>query len=816
MQLNPEQKAVVQHIWGPALVLAPAGSGKTALLAFRIEEALARGIAASDMLCLTFTNLAARQLRTRVERTSPEHARHIWMGTFHGFCASVLHIEAKHMGLPGDFVIYDEEDCNDLLAHIMRGEGMEIGKPADILTMFDNAKSRAIGGGLLLTGYDGRDLRDATLRDLYKRYARELIARHALDFSDLIYFTRALLFNLPAVREKWSQRFRFIQVDEVQDTHLAEYDVIRTLATARNIAVFGDLDQSIYGWRGATPLAVRDHFVRDFQPKCFTLPVNYRATKRLIRAADSFAARAFSQRFTKLVPDVSCPEGTQVRVHHAASEEAEAKWIASEIVRDCARSGQAFRDIAVLCRTNKKAQQLGQVLESMRVPCLTVDQYQFFRRQEIKDAVAFLKLLLNPHDLSAAHRIALRYVEGAGAATVKRIVEEGGRVGVRLTDFLASETFIHDDPHGPLLRAYHEGTLTVLDTETTGLSPVSDSIVELAYCVLASGKLVKESSKLVRSDKAVGSSVHVHGITDEYLRQEGVEPKDALLALLNDSADSLLVGHNISFDLAMIRSQAARLNIEIPFQGYADTYELSRRFIDSSSYRLTDLCKHLQMPPACAHRALGDVKATIALLSHLIPIVAESQRERREFVTRHRKVFEPFAERLSAFRTESGRQRPPVLLDTMLSELGVVAAYESDPRRLDNLRQLVSIFHERDNTEQPPIDSLQMLVQFASLAKNLDHLSESMNKVIIAPIHQSKGLEFQTVFIAGAVDGLMPIFQSGDLEEEKRLFYVAMTRPKKLLYVTGFKVYANQYGRAFPKIMTPFLSMIDGDLLQRC
>jgi len=817
MELNHDQKAVVKHILGPVLVLAPAGSGKTALLAFRAEQALAKGIPPKDMLYLTFTNLAARQLREQVECAAPQHARDIWMGTFHGFCASVLHIEAKHIGLPGDFVVYDEEDCQDLLAQIIRKDRMDgMGGPADLLTIFDNAKARANRNGLLLNGYDGRDILDERQRDLFLRYARELITRHALDFSDLIYFVRAVFANVPNVRHKWSGRFQFIQVDEVQDTHLAEYDVIRTLASAKNIAMFGDLDQSIYGWRGATPIEVRDCFVRDFQPTVYKLPVNYRATRLLVQAADSFASRVFSRRFTKLIPDSSCPEGTPIGVHHAASEGAEATWIGNQINTEHCRAGLAFRDIAVLCRTNKKAHQIGSALEKMNIPCLTVDQYQFFRRQEIKDAIAFLKLLLNPHDISAAHRIALRYVKGAGAATVERIITEGQGVGVRLPDFLSSETFVNDDPYGELVQAYKGGTLIFLDTETTGLSPVSDNIVELAYCILSSGRCQKEASTLVRSDKPVGSSVHVHGITDEALYQNGLEPSKVLFDLLKDSADGLVVGHNVSFDLSIIRSQAARLNLDMPVHSYVDTYEMTRRFVDTQSYRLTDLCKLFELPLEPAHRALGDVKTTIALLKHLMPRIIKGQPERRSFIAKNRKTFESFAKRFSGFRVEAGRQRPAVLLDAMLGDLGVLAAYENEPRRRDNLRHLVSLFQEQDRPELPPGDALHVLVQFASLAKSLDHLSESMDKVIVAPIHQSKGLEFLIVFISGAVDGFIPIFHASDVEEEKRLFYVAMTRPKHSLFITGFKEYVNQYGRAFPKTITPFVWQIDSALVKKC
>lgn len=807
----------MEHIDGPLLVLAPAGSGKTTLLAWRAVKALNAGISPEGMLCLTFTNLASRQLREQVERTLPQYAPHIWTGTFHGFCASVLHIEAKHVGLPSDFVIYDEEDSKELLASVMRRAGMDhIGKPNDILTVFDNAKAHAQGSGLQLHGYDGRGITDERQRTLYLSYAQELIVRHALDFSDLIYFVRAIFEHVDSIRQKWSKRFSFIQVDEIQDTHLAEYDVIRTLASAKNIAFFGDLDQSIYGWRGATPVEVRDRFIKDFRPVIHSLPINYRATKLLIRTADSFASQAFSKRFTKLIPHESCTNGAPIKVHHAESEDAEAKWIAQRIQVLTSSPVCAHRDVAVLCRTNKKARQIGSVLDSSGVPCLTVDQYQFFRRQEIKDAVSFLKLLLNPHDISAAHRIALRYIENVGEATVRRILTDGAQFGLRLPDFLRIETFTHDDPFGQLIHAHEQATLTIVDTETTGLSTISDNIVELAYCVLTSGRPVKEWSTLVRSEKPVGVSVHVHGISDEELEKNGMDPAHALARLFQDSAGSLVVGHNVAFDLSIIRSQAARLGIEMPIYSYVDTYETARRFVSCDSYQLSDLCKALNLPPVSAHRALGDVKGTVALLQALMKRILDRQVERHDFVVKYRGAFEPFAERFSYFRKEAGRQRPALLLEAMLSELGVMEAYRREPDRTDNLRRLVSIFHERDVVDHPPSDALQMLVQFASLARSLDHLSESIDKIIVAPIHQSKGLEFSSVFIAGAVDGFIPIFSASDIEEEKRLFYVAMTRARNVLYVTGFRQYVTDRGYVFQKEMTPFLQHINPAFLDQC
>jgi DNA helicase II / ATP-dependent DNA helicase PcrA len=810
MQLNPAQQSVISHVFGPLLVLAPAGSGKTALLAKRVEQALAKGIAAEGMLCLTFTNLAARQLRDRVEKVSHQHAHAAWMGTFHGFCASVLHIEAKHVGLPADFVIYDEQDCQELLLRVMKRMGAaRYGNPADTLTLFDNAKAQAAQNDLLVQGYDGRGLTNSDYRTLYIEYAKEMAARHALDFSDLIYLVRAVFASVPGVRDKWAGRFQFIQVDEVQDTHLAEYAVIKTLATSGNIAFFGDLDQSIYGWRGATPLEVKNRFMADFSPTIYTLPLNYRATKTLIRSADSFASNAFAERFTRLVPADSCPEGEPVLVHHAEDEMSEAKWIGHFVQEQERLSGMDHRDVAVLCRSNKKAMQVGQVMEEMGIPCLTVDQYHFFRRQEIKDALAFLKLLLNPYDVSAAHRIALRYIQGAGGATVSRIMEEGEKIGLRLPDFFRAKTFEQDDPFRELVHAWEKGTLAVMDTETTGLNPVSDNIIELAWMVIKSRQVVAERTMLIRSDIPVGTSIHVHGISDREIQQHGIAPEDAFAQFFEQCANGLIVGHNVAFDLSVIQSQALRCGMELPSLAFADTYELARRFIRADSYQLGSLCRALNLPQGKAHRALGDVASATALLGTLIPRIKVSQEYRCAFTARHREVFRPFALKFSPFLEHMQLCRPSELLENMLTSLGVMDVYQKDGNRIENLKRLVSIFRERDQKRLSPPDALRSLVQFASLAKNLDHLSEGVNKVIVVPVHQSKGLEYRLVIIAGAVDGAFPHVYSSDDEEEKRIFYVAMTRPRERLAITGYKTFVSQFGKAYEKRMTPFLDEID-------
>ncbi|MCX5813383.1 MAG: UvrD-helicase domain-containing protein [Proteobacteria bacterium] len=816
MNFNSEQLSVIDKIDGPLLVLAPAGTGKTTILAERIRKAINKGISPEKMLCLTFTNLAAKQLRDRVAQYEPDAARQIWMGTFHGFCALVLYKEAKKVGLPSDYVIYDEEDSKELLKKIMDSDlndnifmGSDLND--DALAVFGKAKSNAIDSELTMSGYSGYGLQPP-YRLIYQQYAKELRKRHAMDFSDLIYYVRAIFANFNAIKQKWMQRFSFIQIDEIQDTHMAEYDVIKTLSQNNNVAFFGDLDQSIYGWRGAMPVKVKDKFISDFKPKIINLHKNYRATKKLLLAADSFSKSSFRHRFTNLIPDESCEEGNNIKVHLADTGEEEADWICSQI-EDLTNGNTRcnFKDIAILCRTNNLSRNIGKVLEDWGIPCLTVDQYQFFKRQEIKDALSFMKLILNPYDISAAHRIALRFVKGFGKESpLQSILSKTEDSGLFLSDFFNIETLRYDDPFGRLVDYYYKkDSIMVLDTETTGLTPSQDNIIQIAYQILHKGKPEEIFNKYLKSTKSVGSSFNVHKISDDYLLKYGEEPNDIFETLRKECKNRLIVGHNIKYDISMINSHAHRCGIDLGHLLFEDTYEIARRLIKSESYRLEDICRELELNVQSTHNALDDVLATVELVHRLIPRIDKKCEQRKTIINKYKYIFEDYANKLEDLRRCSHEMRPVALLQYIMEEFNFKEYYRTEKNRLDNLDQLLKIFEEHDRIDLIPFDALHMLVQYVSLAQNLDHLVDRSNNILVAPIHQSKGLEFKSVFIAGAVDGFIPIFRGDNLEEEKRLFYVAITRAKRNLFITGFRQYKN-----FNKKMTPFLDYIDRELIE--
>ena len=332
---NQEQAAVLSHLDGTLLVLAPAGTGKTRLMADRLAAVIAKGLPPEKTLGVTFTNRAAEHMRSAVRESCGAHAKDCRIQTFHGLCAWMLRIEARDLGLPADFVIYDEQDSIDLLRQCLSATGTPTDiSPDSAFWQLSQLKSDCPRETLTLSEIPTLNL--AGLSEPFQKAIRayhELLAeRNALDFSDLLYRTRAMLASLPEKRAKWAARFQWIQMDEVQDTHLSEYEVIRLLAAeASGIAFFGDLDQTIYEWRGSKPDEVIMRVKADFGPVTkLSLRDNYRATKALLRVTDRHAS-TFAHRRTEVRAAPSLADGLPPEFHHAENSNAEADWIATRI-----------------------------------------------------------------------------------------------------------------------------------------------------------------------------------------------------------------------------------------------------------------------------------------------------------------------------------------------------------------------------------------------------------------------------------------------------------------------------------------------------
>jgi DNA helicase-2/ATP-dependent DNA helicase PcrA len=277
---------------------------------------------------------------------------------------------------------------------------------------------------------------------------------------------------------------------------------------------------------------------------------------------------------------------------------------------------------------------------------------------------------------------------------------------------------------------------------------------------------------------------------------------------------AVLVGHNVGYDVKMIAAHARRLDLQVPLLLSADTWALASRFVQASDYRLGTLASTLGLKVVPTHRARDDVEATVELLRALVPAIRQGATQRRQLIVRYGGVFQSLASQFNSWAEAMASQRPARLLLTILRESGLLDFYRSEPRRLAHLDKLEHIFHTRDDPTLHPETSLRALLEFTSLAVNVDHLSETDNQVVIVTVHQAKGLEFDAVFIAGASEGEIPNYYCKtpeQMEEERRLFYVAMTRAKEKLYISGYR--ENAWG--YPKDLSPFVRAIDRRFVDR-
>jgi DNA helicase-2/ATP-dependent DNA helicase PcrA len=803
---NHEQKSVLDHLYGTLLVLAPAGTGKTRIMADRLAAVIANGMPAEKTLGVTFTNRAAEHMRKAVRVSCGASAKECRIQTFHGLCAWMLRMEARDLGLPADFVIYDEQDSIDLLRQCLSGTDIS---PDSAFWQLSQMKSDCPNGSLILSQIPQLDTSRLAepLRKAIRIYHEHLAERNALDFSDLLYRTRAMLATLPEKRRKWSGRFQWIQMDEVQDTHVSEYEVIRLLASqATGIAFFGDLDQTIYEWRGSNPDEVINRVKADFGPVT-ELPLrdNYRATKALLRVADRHAA-TLAHRRTRTQPAATLLEGATPECHHAGDSSSEADWIASRLKR-MLTGGDPGR-IGILTRTHKRSQAVSTALAYHGIPHLTVEEFDFFRRQEIKDLLARLRLLQNSADSGALQRLILRPACGIGPATLRSIWSDGQPCGLRLTDLAQLRSHQHGEPYQTLLNALAHGTVVVFDVETTGLSPAVDEVIDLGAVKLVGGRPAERFEALLRPSRPLGASASVHGISEETLQTHGRDPAEVFHEFARFAEGAVLVGHNISFDLSMIHAHATRLGIALPTLPWDDTLDLARRFLDLERHDLTTVSRHLDTPNRPSHRALSDALATADVLMRLRPQLAAGAPDRQKLIARHGRSFLPIAEKLTAWHNLSNTLRPAELAQRVLDESGLLDSYEETPTigsggegfpRAANLKRFIQFFHQHDDPARPPADMLGELTHRIALARNLDFLADDDHSIPILTVHQSKGLEFDTVFVAGLTEDEFPSYYSKQdlkLEEEKRLFYVAITRAKRHLILSSYQT--NDWGRTKP------------------
>jgi len=433
--LNPAQRQAVLHVDGPLLVIAGAGSGKTRVLTHRVAHLIrAHGAKPDEILAITFTNKAAGEMRERLERMLGRVSRAIWILTFHAACGRILRAEAPRLGYKASFSIIDQADQVRLVKACIEELGKDPKRftPRGIHSQISNAKNQLVSP----PDYAARvgSFWDQTVAEVYELYQRRLFASNAVDFDDMLMLTVDVLERFPEARERWQAAFRYVLVDEYQDTNHAQYRMLQILAERHgNVFVVGDPDQSVYAFRGADIRNILD-FERDFPGAAsIALEQNYRSTNAILRAANAVIDNNRDRKPKQLWSELG--DGDPVEVVEVEDEHAEARFAAAEIARQV-EGGTSASEIAVFYRTNAQSRVLEDVLVRQGIAYQVIGGPRFYERAEIKDALAYLSVVNNPADAVSLLRIVNRPRRGIGDTSVQRLAAHADAVGVTLWDAL--------------------------------------------------------------------------------------------------------------------------------------------------------------------------------------------------------------------------------------------------------------------------------------------------------------------------------------------------------------------------------------------
>ncbi len=439
--LNSSQKAAVEQTEGPVMIVAGAGSGKTRVITFRVAHLIQKGVDPFNVLVLTFTNKAAKEMRNRIVSTVGTEAKNIWMGTFHSVFAKILRVEANKIGYPNNFTIYDTDDSKSLIKTILKEMSLDdklyhhnyvYGRISmaknNLISVTEYQENEQIQADDFSTGR-------AFLGKIYETYVNRCFKAGAMDFDDLLFKTNVLLKEHPEVLYKYQNKFKYLMVDEYQDTNFSQYLIVKKLAAIReNLCVVGDDAQSIYAFRGANIQNILN-FQKDYPDvKVFKLEQNYRSTQNIVHVANSIIANNKNQLDKNIF---SANEiGDKIKVVRSFSDNEEGKIVAESITEERANKNLSWVDFAILYRTNAQSRSMEEALRKLNVPYKIYGGLSFYQRKEIKDLIAYFRLTFNPSDEEAFKRVINYPARGIGKTTIDKIILAADRENKTLFEII--------------------------------------------------------------------------------------------------------------------------------------------------------------------------------------------------------------------------------------------------------------------------------------------------------------------------------------------------------------------------------------------
>lgn len=841
---NKKQQQVINELNQNILLSAGAGTGKTNVLSYRVANILNKNRAnADEILCLTFTNKACRELKNRItSQLDFETANKITIRTIHGFAYQVITTTAKKaQTIFKEFVIFDDEDQKTLIrqtiANFPKARALDIQYIVNCIEQLKQERAlkhiytedieadyTTIYHQHLKFNKTFNQQQNDNLTKFFQfdglniiiNYELALQQMHGLDYKDLI-ANAYRLFQDENICSSWRKRYKCIMIDEMQDTSSFEYTMLEKLFPANNIMLCGDEFQTIYEWRGSNPQKILTAFTKKYNPLIINFNENYRSTKLLLEMAyntliNLFCKETILHSYAKNLLSKSSELGHKIELKQANSLANEAQWIFQNIV-NLLPLVKTPTQIAILVRQNNYLQNLtlhlnylaniyNQKNQEAPIHFIQIDNIRFFKRQEIKDVLSIMKYLINPNDYLSLQRILINLIPNIGIRTIKQISStEYLQNGLRLSDFInANFQNPNYEPFSDLISAYLSKDIIVFDIEGTGTDIFADNIIQLSAIKIRKGKKIAEFNRYLKSDKPVGDSEKVHHISDEYLQTHGENPKLVLQEFCQFIQDAIITGHNIrGYDMDILNQNLLKHNLKpVDFSNINfDTLDLVRRFYPNlPNHKLEFLSNHFQFETKSNHNSLDDVFATWELLHKLLEDkIIPTAKKRSELINKQKNKFIHVAQ---IFQKLHNILNDNLLLENLITqivkEFDLVNIYKANATqdgvvRLENIRNLFRLAKAELNSHRGT-NGIKELLQYASLSNtDLDALTSSHPKIPIITIHQAKGLEFDYEFLAGMNDDIFPSYfstRNGSItEEEKRLFYVAITRAKKALFLSS-------------------------------
>ncbi len=664
-ELNAVQREAVECTDGPVMIIAGAGSGKTRVLTYRIAHLLKKGADPFQILSLTFTNKAAKEMKERISKiVGASEAKNIWMGTFHAVFARLLRSEAEKIGYPTNFTIYDTDDAKSLIKTILKEQALDdkIYKPGVVLSRISSAKNNLISAQSYISNAqiqeEDRQSAKPKMGIVYEIYRNRCFKAGAMDFDDLLFNTNILLRDFPAVLHKYQHKFKYILVDEYQDTNFSQYVIVKQLAAAfRNICVVGDDAQSIYAFRGATIQNILN-FEKDYpELRIFKLEQNYRSTKTIVGAANSVIAKNKDQLKKNVFTENT--EGEIIKIVKTESDNAEGSFVANSIFETKMNEQAHNRDFAILYRTNAQSRAMEEALRRQNISYRIYGGLSFYQRKEIKDLLAYYRLSINNNDEEALKRIINYPARGIGDTTLDKIIVAANDHNISLWKVIEH------------INEFEIGLNTGAKTK----------VDEFAM-------MIKSFSAQLNSQNAydLGQHIAIHSgiLRDLYADKspEGVSRHENIQELLNG------IKEFTESDIEIVIDETEKEN--------------------------------------------------------------QVEREKNNIANKENQSIEN------------------------------VLLFADDTA--------VNIDETTTDAVGPALNLFMQDIALMTDADKKNETEEDKNKVVLMTIHAAKGLEFPYVYIVGLEENLFPSQMSltdrADLEEERRLFYVALTRAEKKVTIS--------------------------------